>query len=415
LNRYGRIKYRYLLPIYRLFGRLPSQRQANGKPSATLRSAQALLRVVDQPNYLEQAKTLTARIQQSKGAVIFLPSIGWNLVNTHRSQHLAREFAHQGYVSIFDSTDSYDDVTGIREVEPNLFLVRDADATLSRIQDPILWVFTYNYERRDIYPAATRTVYDWIDDFEVFHFDPEYLKKNHARALKEASVVVSVARRLHDQMVTVRPDALYLPNGVDYPHFANNSNIAVQDPDIPSSWLSGKPLAGYCGAMAEWFDYQLLSAVARARPDWNFLLIGPAYDISFHDSGRSLLEHPNVRWIGPRDYQTLPQYLSLFDVAIIPFVINDVTQATSPLKLYEYFAAGKPVVTTPMAECKAFSEVHIARTPEEFARALDLAEAEAKDPAFHEHMQRLGKENSWGARLQILLPNLPPPSVSTLV
>jgi teichuronic acid biosynthesis glycosyltransferase TuaH len=408
LTRYGRIKYRYLLPVYRLFGLLPSQRKPDGtsKPRAALRGARAVVRVLNRPADLDQLRGVTARIEQSKGAVIFLPSLGWEVVNTQRAHHLAREFARQGYVAIFDSSNSYDDVIGFKEVEPNLFLFRGDDRVLAGIPDAILWGFTYNFDRRDAYAVSARTVYDWIDDFEVFNFDRQFLERNHERALCEASLVVSVARRLHDRAAAQREDAVYLPNGVDYDYFANEPEPLPDDADIDPSWRAGQPLAGYYGAIAEWFDYDLLAAVARLRSDWNFLLIGPMYDNSLRDRGRSLLELPNIRWIGPRDYKDLPGYLRLFDVAMIPFVINDITLATSPLKLYEYFAAGKPVIATPMPECMAFSEVHIARTAEEFSNALDAARAQGLDPRFRERMQSLGRENSWTARVQTVLGHL---------
>jgi glycosyltransferase involved in cell wall biosynthesis len=403
LTRYGQFKYRYLLPIYRLFGLAPEQRESTGGPTTTLRGAQAIARTLNRPVYLDQLNTITSRIEQSKGAVIFLPSIGWNVVNTQRTQHLAREFARRGFVAIFDSSDSYDDVSGIKEIEPNLFLIREPGEALEGIADPILWAFTYNYQHRDAYPASTRIVYDWIDDFEVFHFDRDFLERNHRRALNDATVVASVARRLHRELLEIRPDALYLPNAADYDHFAAASGSDLDDPDLPEVWLSNKPLAGYYGALAEWFDYQLLAEVAESRPDWNFVLIGPMYDNSLRERGQSLLQQANVKWIGARDYDRLPRYLHRFDVAMIPFVINNITLATSPLKLYEYFAGGKPVITTAMPECQAFSQVHIAASATEFSTALDSARIEGLDQAFQERMRTLGKENSWPARLDSLL------------
>jgi glycosyltransferase involved in cell wall biosynthesis len=408
LTRYGRVKYRYLLPVYRLFGMLPSQRKADGtlKPSRTVRGAQALVRMLNRPLYPDQLAAVRARLEKSKGAVIFLPSVGWDIVNTQRTHHLAREFALQGYVAIFDSNNSYDDVSGFKEVEPNLFLFRGSDDVLPELADPIVWAFTYNFDRRDAYPATARTVYDWIDDFDVFHFDRAFLERNHERALKEATVIASVARRLHDRASAIRPDALYLPNGVEYDHFANESIRVPDDSDIEPAWRSRKPLAGYYGAMAEWFDYDLLTEVARLRSDWNFLLIGPMYDNSLREQGRLMLKCPNVRWIGQRDYQELPGYLRMFDAAMIPFAINNITLATSPLKLFEYFAGGKPVITTPMPECEAFSEVHIARTAEEFSRALDIARAQGQDRQFRERMRTLGSENSWTSRVHSILEHL---------
>ncbi|HJZ68207.1 MAG TPA: hypothetical protein VKF81_08810, partial [Blastocatellia bacterium] len=113
-TRYGRIKYRYLLPVYRLFHLLPGQRKARGtsKPSVTMRGATALVSVLERPFQFEQLSAVIARVRNSKGAVIFLPSVGWEIANTQRTHHLAREFARQGYVAVFDSSNSYDEVNG---------------------------------------------------------------------------------------------------------------------------------------------------------------------------------------------------------------------------------------------------------------------------------------------------------------
>jgi glycosyltransferase involved in cell wall biosynthesis len=407
LSRYGEFKHRHLLPIYRLFGLLPSQRKPKGteEPSATLRSARAVSKFLDRASYSNQAKAVIDRVKESKGAVIFPPSVGWEIANTQRTNHIAREFANRGYVAIFDSSNSFDDVNGFKEVEPNLFLFRGNHEQLSEIDGSILWTFTYNFDRRGAYSSA-RTVYDWIDDLDVFEYDRAFLERTHERALREADVVASVARRLHEKAIAVRPDALYLPNGVEYEHFATDPREHFDDKDIEPSWVRGKPLAGYYGTMAEWFDYEMVDAVARLRPDWNFLLIGPMYDNSLRERGRRMLKHSNVRWIGPRSYQDLPEYLQLFDVATIPFVINDITLATSPLKLYEYFAGGKPVISSAMPECEAFSEVHIARTTEEFSAALDRARIEQGDQQFRERLRKLGRENSWAARVQVVLDHL---------
>ena len=403
LTRYGQIKHRYLLPIYRLLGLQPKQRRADGtlEPSWTLRSAQALVRNTNQAFYLDQLKAVTERLQTSKGAVIFLPSVSWNVINTQRTHHLAREFARQGYVAVFDGSNSSDEVSGFKEIEPNFFLFRGSDNVLPEIADPILWTLTYNFAQRDAYGKSARTIYDWIDDFQVFPFDQTFLQTTHERALNEATLVVSVARRLHQQAAAIRPDAFYLPNGVEYEHFADDSRLPEVD-DIDLAWRNGKPIAGYYGAIAEWFDYDLLEAVARLRPDWNFLLIGPAHDSSLPERGQSMLGCPNIRWIGQREYGELPAYLRWFDVAMIPFVINEITLATSPLKLYEYFAGGKPVIATPMPECEAFSEVSIVRNAEEFSRTLDVAKVQGQDPEFQRRLRELGRENSWTSRVKLV-------------
>ncbi len=220
----------------------------------------------------------------------------------------------------------------------------------------------------------------------------------HARALRDADVVVSVARRLHDQAVRERPDALYVPNAVEEGRFERepDPNPALADPAFAAVLAAGRPIAGYYGALANWFDYALVEATARLRPDWSFVLIGPDHDGSL---ARSKLDRlPNVHALGPRPYTALPGYLHRFDVATIPFAINDITLATSPLKLYEYFAAGRPVISTPMPECAAFDEVRIVRSAEAFAAALDEARRDAADPAFRARLHALAARNTWSVR-----------------
>jgi polysaccharide pyruvyl transferase CsaB len=345
-------------------------------------------------------------------AVVFLPSIGWGIHLFQRPHHLARAFARAGWLSIFDCSNAQDQVDGFKEVEPNLFLYRGPAGVLERIPAPFLWSFPYNFHQTRAFPSDARVLYDWIDDLSVFPYDRALLEENHARALSDATVVAAVARRLLEEALARRPDALYLPNGVEYERFSAPAAPASTDRDVAPLLSAGRPIAGYYGALAEWFDYELVDETARLRPDWSFLLIGPMYDQSLQ--GRPMLKRENVRWIGPRDYHLLPGYLALFDVATIPFRINPITTATSPLKLYEYFAGGKPVVTTPMPECAAFPEVSIAGDAKELAAALDPARAKGRDPAFRERLRSLGRENSWDARVKAVLTQLAVASAMSL-
>jgi glycosyltransferase involved in cell wall biosynthesis len=424
LSRYGKFKYDHLLPLYRIFGLLPKLPAAAGgaRPRPSLRLAQSIARRLGsaggRPDQLD-LDTIIQRAMTSKGAIIFLPSVGWETVNTQRGHHLAREFARQGYVSIYDCSGTYTDVSGFREIADNLFLYRGDASALGEIPEATLWTLTYNFDQVKQYWPAARTVYDWIDDLSVFPFDRNFLEENHRQALFEATLVVSVARRLHEQALAVRSDALYLPNGVAYDHFASPARLPHADSQVNALLTPRRPIAGYYGALAEWFDYELLAAVAEQRRDWSFLLIGPMLDASARQRGRSLFKRANVHWVGARPYAQLPEYLRLFDVALIPFVVNNITKATSPLKLYEYMAAARPIITTPMPECEGFSVVTIIQDAEEMARALDQSKAQGASEAFREQCRALAREHSWERRVQTVAKALnhkiaisPPPSGS---
>jgi glycosyltransferase involved in cell wall biosynthesis len=340
-----------------------------------------------------------ARVASSKGAVIFLPSIGWNAKLVQRPHQLARAFARSGYVAIFDSTNIEDDIYGFEEREPNLFVFRGRSSVLHRVPSPVLWTLPYNYHEALSFPRPATVVYDWIDDLAIFtDFDARLVRRNHERAMAEADVIASVARTLHAQAFASRKDALYVPNGVEEEHFIPRAAPDPDDPTIRRLRREGKPIAGYYGALARWFDYELLEHTARLRPDWNFLLIGPDYDESLRRV--TLLERSNVAWIGPRPYASLPGYLAVFDVATIPFRLNAITMATSPLKLYEYFAGGRPVITTAMPECVAHPEVDVVGTAGEFAAALDVARGKSGDPAVRLRLRSVAAANSWRQRVR---------------
>ena len=355
------------------------------------------------------AQKMAELVSASKSAretFIFAPSIGWSVHLFQRPQHLARVLAQDGYLVIYDCCNSGDDVTLLKEIEPRLYLFNGEPELFRVLENPVLWTFTYNYDYIDHFPAGTRVIYDWIDDLAVFPYDQNHLARLHARALQEATLVVSVARKLHESALQTRPDAVYLPNAVEDGRFDHppTPNPALADKAFSRLASAGKPIAGYYGALAHWFDYDLLATVAGLRPDWTFVLIGPDHDGSMNRS--RIGEYGNIAWLGPRDYETLPGYLHLFDVAMIPFKINDITLATSPLKLFEYFAGQKPVVATPMPECAAFEEVSIAEDAEAFAALLDIARKKGREPDFMARLAALARENSWQARAQTAIAGL---------
>src|SRR5690349_19098304 len=134
---YGRIKYRYLLPVYRMLGLLNDRGQAGS--SGTLPYADSLTNWLGGINAARDLESIVARAGSARGTIIFLPSVGWHITNTQRCHHLAQTFAEKGYIVIFDCSNTYDDVNGWREIAPNLFLFRGPIQMLNKLPTPILW------------------------------------------------------------------------------------------------------------------------------------------------------------------------------------------------------------------------------------------------------------------------------------
>ncbi|MDX1449311.1 MAG: glycosyltransferase, partial [Acidimicrobiia bacterium] len=336
------------------------------------------------------------------GFVILPPSIGWNVALFQRPQQLALAFARLGYGVIYHLEPKFSEgIVGYHQQAEGLmvgYLPDELADLLHRVPDPIYPSYVYNFDwRRHLERPVT--VYEHIDDLEVFEhvYRRDLLDEWHARAMAEADVVAASAIDLLNDVRTTRPDAVLVANGVDFEHFAGDHPRPADLSHIPED----APIVGYYGALAEWFDYPLVEQTAQQLPEWHFVLIGPDYDgtASVHPA----LQLPNVHWLGTRPYAELPAYLDAFTVATIPFVVSDVTHAVSPLKLFEYMAGGKPVVTPPLRECARYRAVQIGEGVEGFVTEIRRAAELGRDPGHVDLLRRTAKANTWEARARTII------------
>lgn len=352
--------------------------------------------------YSQELGQVLARHSSPPALVLFTPSVEWGLTLFQRPQQLAVALADLGCLVFYSEPSvmqTYPD--GFHKVRERLFVCNTPIDIFNAV--PGLWVYTLVYNARylDKLPDK-RVIYDHIDELSVFPYSLSRLQRDHARLINRADRVVATATRLYEDVSSHRPDALLCPNGVDYTFFKDHTAAAVQPPeDIAGLVASGRPLIGYYGALAHWFDYDLLCSAARLRPEYWFLLIGPDHDHTVQSSGISSLE--NILWLGPRPYQEIPAYLKFFSVATIPFLLNEITHATSPLKLFEYFAGGKPVVTTAMRECLKYPPVQIAGDAASFVEQLDEALVLKDDPVYLAQLEQLALANTWQERAASIL------------
>lgn len=343
--------------------------------------------------------------KDAAGIVIYPPTIGWAAQLFQRPQQMARAFARMGYLTFFGvDWGGPEEVRGFRYEDDRLCLTGlplDLLPILERVPDPLMISYVYNYEFRK-YLSNPTTVFEHIDHLEVFasSFSMDQLSSWFEEAVGQAEVVAASARDLQIEMLPTRPDTILCPNGVTFEHFAGHRPGPVP-PDLERILNRGRPVVGYYGAIAEWVDYDLLNFAAERLHDYSFVFIGPNYDKTMEDA--AVFRRENVWWLGPKSYVALPGYLHHFSVATIPFKVNDVTHSVSPLKLFEYMAGGKPVVTTAMRESQHYDNVLIAHDPEEWVKLIVDGVALDGDPSFVAGLQRTARANTWEQRVGTLI------------
>lgn len=261
------------------------------------------------------------------------------------------------------------------------------------VVDPILWFYTpMALPFAKTLPHAG-IVYDVMDELSTFKDAPEELLERADTLLKRADLVFAGGPSLWRARVGNNPNLHHFPSGVNEAHFARAARPGVKRPaDLEG--LSG-PIVGYFGVIDERMDLELLGYLARERPDWQLVMLGPVVKIEEGD----LPQAPNLHYLGMKAYEALPDYLAHFDVALIPFAINEATEFLSPTKTLEYLAAQKPVVSTPIPDVtQLYGEVvRVGATPEAFLQAVEttLAENSAAKAQRSERAKALLERYSW--------------------
>jgi glycosyltransferase involved in cell wall biosynthesis len=343
--------------------------------------------------------------------LICFSHLRWNFV-FQRPQQLMNRFAREMTVIYWEEPVDIgprdtaflqvrEESSGVRVVVPHLpegmpadareaALGRLLDAHISAIRGPIVaWYYTPMMLPFSKHITPDVTVYDAMDELSKFKFAPEHLLDFEQELIDRADVVFTGGSSLYEAKKDRHPSVHCFPSSVDRTHFmkarARQFEPADQE-DLPL------PRLGFYGVIDERFDTELLDEVAKMRPDWSFVMLGPVVKISEDDLPR----RPNIHYLGGKSYEQLPAYLSGWDVALMPFAMNESTQFISPTKTPEYLAGGKPVVSTPIRDVVRhygqLEGVKIASTPEQFVAACEEALELSRNP-----------EGGWLAEADLML------------
>jgi len=337
----------------------------------------------------------------------------WDFV-FQRPQHLMSRFAREMSVIYWEEpvdiganetaylkVREVQDAPGVRIVAPHLpqGMPEDArEAVLKRLLDAhvasirgtlISWYYTPMMLPFSRHIETDVTVFDAMDELSKFKFAPTRLIELEQELIDRSDVVFTGGSSLYEAKKDRHSNVHCFPSSVDRAHFckarARQFEPGDQE-DLP------KPRLGFYGVIDERFDIELLNEVAAMRPSWTFVMVGPVVKISEEDLPR----RPNIHYLGGKTYDQLPAYLSGWDVALMPFAMNESTQFISPTKTPEYLAGGKPVVSTPIRDVVRhygqLEGVKIASTPAEFVEACEQALELSRNP-----------ESGWLAEADVML------------
>jgi UDP-galactopyranose mutase len=229
-------------------------------------------------------------------------------------------------------------------------------------------------------------VYDVMDELRAFKFAPPDLQEKEQRVFERADLVFTGGPSLYEARKDRHPSVHLFPSGVEQQHFAQ---ALRSDLDLPAAMRDLQhPVIGFYGVIDERIDLQLLAQAATLRPDWRWVMVGPVLKIKDED----LPQLPNIHYLGKQEYKDLPGFLRVFDVAMMPFALNESTRFISPTKTLEYMAAHKPIVSTPVRDVQSLygEVVRIAADAAQFVGEIEAALHE--NAAARE--QRIAQENT---------------------
>jgi glycosyltransferase involved in cell wall biosynthesis len=345
--------------------------------------------------------------------LICFSHLRWNFV-FQRPQHLMCRFAREMNVIYWEepceigrNETAYlqvreaDNANGVRIVVPHLpegMPDHAREAALKRLLDAhvaslrgnlIAWYYTPMMRPFSRHLDTDLTIYDAMDELSKFRFAPPKLLELEQELIDKANIVFTGGSSLYEAKKDRHDNVHCFPSSVDRVHFlkarARQFDPADQE-ELP------RPRLGFYGVIDERFDTELLARAAEMRPDWSFVMLGPVVKIAQEDLPR----RPNIHYLGAKTYAELPAYLSGWDVALMPFAMNESTEFISPTKTPEYLAGGKPVVSTPVRDVVRhygkLEGVLIAGDAESFVAACDQALELGRHP-----------ESGWLAQADLIL------------
>ena len=261
---------------------------------------------------------------------------------------------------------------------------------------PVLWTYTPHAAEFVGRLGERAAVYSCVDDFASAKglVSPRAISRMEQRLIRSVDLLIVTSPALYDSKKAGARRVELIPNGVDVEHFAKAADaslpVAGGIADLPH------PIIGYVGRINYWIDTALLGRIAREHPEWSVVLVGPVDELAEMAPLKGLA---NVHVTGRVAYEVVPDYLRAFDVCVNPYVLDGMAEHCDPLKVYEYVASGKPIVSVDMPAARQFDgQIEISSNADEFSSLVELLLEQPNSNAAEQ--MTAAREHTWEARFE---------------
>jgi glycosyltransferase involved in cell wall biosynthesis len=255
---------------------------------------------------------------------------------------------------------------------------------------PIGWFYSASFSPLLSYFDFNQIVYDCMDELSLFKGAPLHLIEQEKYLIGHVDILFTGGKSLYESKKQLHSNVYCFPSSVDYHHFSKAKNGIVVPNDIKNI---SSPIVGYFGVIDERIDLQLLHQTAQKASNVSFVMIGPLAKIEASE----LPQEPNIHYLGMKTYQELPNYLKHFNIAMMPFALNEATKYISPTKTLEYMAANKPIISTKITDVVRDYQhcVALISSAEEFYQNIISTLNNSNTPSIEKDYQEILEKTSW--------------------
>lgn len=362
----------------------------------------------------KKIKNKINKLAENYDNIIVINGIPWDVKLKQRPHHFANEFSKIGFFVVYLEYEN--PLRKFRVIKKNIVTV-NSEVYLDELPrskkncyflSPNNISTKYDVLKKEV-SLGYKFIYDYLDEFHEDISGNLSIQMEVWDKLRSLNPVlcIATAKRLFDEIkkhLGSSQAVIMASNAVDVDHFDFRKNeTAIPPIDMREITRLEKPIIGFYGALAPWIDFGLLNKIAKRHPEWEFVYLG----VDYNGAAVALEENVNVHNLGAKNYEYLPKYTKYFDCAMIPFKQGEIAKATSPVKLFEYMAAGLPTVCTKdLDECRGYDFVYMSKNDIEFEKNLEKAIKDCKRENNRLKLLDQAIKNTWSERVRVIVNNL---------